>query len=105
MPLQLFDQGRPAFGEGPFDRPPLQVVDFQFQTIRPFCAMLGCRIGLKAISPCGLSRVPIFCFRALICSRVPSPEAVLTGQFVDFGRHGKRLFLRTTDGECPVQNV
>ena len=51
----LLDQGRPAFGEGPFDRPPLQVVDFQFQTSLALLRDAWLWDRLSDIAPCGLS--------------------------------------------------
>jgi hypothetical protein len=41
--LNLLDQARPAFGERPLDRPPLPIVDFQFQMSRSFGACLAYR--------------------------------------------------------------
>ena len=102
--LSLLDQVRPAFGERPLDRPPLLIVDLQFQ----MSPALGVVIGLPGnqvgdIARCGLSQRANLLHSWATCIRHPSGWS--DPHSGAYAGAGSAFPLRTTDGELPVQRL
>jgi hypothetical protein len=91
-----------VFSERPLDRPPLPIVDFQFQTSQAFGVVVGAReFRLEIARAAACSRLPIFCFLGPSSGR---PRGLRSAVRAHAGAESG-FPLRATDGECPVQRL